>query len=117
MHDSTRQKGTVLKVTCDKHGDVCSDRDSDPEDHIVATLVRDEHLEQCPGPVEIEEFSPEDLEAERASEIAERQQERHANGPGNHCPDCLAFVSTERPTECDRCGRELEDDETAEVPA
>lgn len=107
MNDSNRTDDLGCKVNCAQHGDICGDREEHPADHLVADLIRREHLEQCPGPVEIIEL-PEG-EFRPASEIAERQRARHANGPGNHCPECFQFVSRDRPTECSRCGLELQE--------
>lgn len=107
MSDSNQTLASVFKVVCDKHGDLCTDRKSDPQDHIAADLVKREHEEQCPGPVSIEEFDQEDLEAEPASRIAERQKERHANNPDSeHCPKCMAFIGDSE--ECGRCGKEVQ---------
>lgn len=107
MNDSKSKEEAGCKVNCAQHGDLCKDRNSDPADHLVADLIRREHLEQCPGPVDIIELPAGEFQT--AAEIADRQKERHANGPGNHCPECFQFVSRDRPTECSRCGLELKE--------
>lgn len=109
MNDSNPKEEVRCKVNCAQHGDICSDLDRDPADELVADLLRRQHLEECAGPVEIVELP--EAEFERASEIADRQRERHANGPGNHCPECFQFVSRDRPTTCSRCGKVLQEDQ------
>lgn len=109
MQDSTASNETVSKVICDKHGDLTSDRETDPQDHVVATLVRDEHLEQCPGPVSIEEFTEGELSLKPASQIAERQKERHGHREETqHCERCMAFVGGGQ-EECSRCGAPVQE--------
>lgn len=73
MSAPTYPKKSQCKVICEQHGDVLSDQEGEASDEIVADLIRREHLEDCPGPVEI--YDEGELDFETAKELVERAEE------------------------------------------
>lgn len=88
---ATEQKNPSYKLVCTVHG-ILPEK---PADHIAATLVRDEHLDDCPAEIEI--FAPDQADA------FDRARQLDVDDSGPHCSSCLRWLDEDH-DECPRCG-------------
>lgn len=98
-------KQAAFKVVCDSHGVV----EEQIEDWIAASLVAEEHREDCPAKCSWVR-SDEGQFTSAADMIQERSRERHHSGERDpeNCPRCMAWIGGDE-GECHRCGHDLED--------